>query len=137
MKKRPGILFVAIGTALAVAGVVALGQSRRGDYGAEKVGSILQTGTMQANPDGNYEVSAFPSIPVELPDGEGKQEVQSFCAICHSTRYITIQPPLRAAEWEAVVHKMVKAYGAPIPEATEKKIISYLQAHYTPDNRKQ
>jgi len=137
MKKRPGILFVAIGITLAVAGVVALGQSRRGDYGAEKVSSIQQTAVMQANSDGNYEVSAFPSFPVELPDGEGKLEVQSFCAMCHSTRYITMQPPLRAAEWEAEVHKMIKAYGAPIPEATEKKIIFYLHSHYTPENRKQ
>ena len=137
MKKKPGMLVAAIGIVLAVAGGVVLAQSRRGDYGAEKIGSVQQTAAMPANPDANYEVSAFPSFPVALPDGEGKQEVESFCAICHSTRYITMQPPLRAAEWEAVVHKMVKAYGAPISEATEKKIISYLQAHYTPENRKQ
>jgi cytochrome c5 len=137
MKKRPGTLFVAIGIVLAVAGGVVLAQSRRGDYGAEKAGSIQRTGAGQTNPGGNYEVPAFPSFPVELPDGEGKQEVESFCAMCHSARYITMQPPLRAAEWEAEVHKMIKAYGAPIPEAAEKKIISYLQAHYTPENRKQ
>jgi hypothetical protein len=137
MRERPGIVFVAVGIVLAVAGGVVLAQSRRGDYGAEKAASVPQTGSILANPDGNYEVSAFPFFPVELPDGEGKQEAQSFCALCHSTRYITMQPPLNAAQWEAVVTKMVKAYGAPIPEATEKKIISYLQAHYTPENRKQ
>jgi len=33
--------------------------------------------------------------------------VQSFCGICHSTTYITMQPPLTSATWEAVVNKMV------------------------------
>ncbi len=30
-----------------------------------------------------------------------------------------------------------KAYGAAIPEDGTRKIILYLQAHYTPDTRKQ
>ena len=40
------------------------------------------------------------------------------------------------AVWEAEVNKMIKTYGAPIPEPTAKKITAYLQAHYTPENRK-
>jgi len=31
---------------------------------------------------------------------------------------------------------MNKAFGAGIPEETTQKIILYLQAHYTPENRK-
>ncbi|HKW64101.1 MAG TPA: hypothetical protein VJN89_16235 [Candidatus Acidoferrum sp.] len=57
--------------------------------------------------------------------------------MCHSTRYITMQPPLPATTWEAEVNKMIKTFGAPIPEATAKKITSYLQTHYTPQTRKQ
>jgi hypothetical protein len=137
MWKRQGLTFVVIGMVAVLAGGVVLGQSRRGDYGADKSSGIPQAAALHASPDGDYEVSAFPSFPAELPEGEGKQEVQSFCAMCHSTLYITMQPPLPAAAWEAEVHKMVRTLGAPIPEATEKKIISYLQAHYTPENRKQ
>jgi hypothetical protein len=48
-----------------------------------------------------------------------------------------MQPPLPAATWEAEVNKMVKTLGAPIPEESAKKIVLYLQAHYTPDTRKQ
>jgi len=35
------------------------------------------------------------------------------------------------------VDKMNKTFGAAIPEDNTKKIILYLQAHYTPDTRKQ
>jgi hypothetical protein len=48
-----------------------------------------------------------------------------------------MQPPLPAATWEAEVNKMIKTFGAPIPEASAKKIISYLQTHYTLETRKQ
>ena len=44
---------------------------------------------------------------------------------------------LSAATWEEEVNKMNKAYSAGIPEDTTRKIISYLQTHYTPENRKQ
>jgi hypothetical protein len=48
-----------------------------------------------------------------------------------------MQPPLPAATWETEVNKMNKTFGAGIPEENTRKIISYLQAHYTPENRKQ
>ena len=48
-----------------------------------------------------------------------------------------MQPPLLGETWEAEVNKMTKTFGAPIPEASAKKIISYLQTHYTPETRKQ
>jgi hypothetical protein len=48
-----------------------------------------------------------------------------------------MQPPLPAATWEAEVTKMRKTLGAPISDASAALIIKYLQAHYTPDTRKQ
>jgi hypothetical protein len=56
--------------------------------------------------------------------------------IAPSPTYITMQSPLPAATWEAEVNKMIKAYGAPIPDDSTQKIIKYLQAHYTAENRK-
>jgi hypothetical protein len=84
-----------------------------------------------------YAVSAYPLYPPELAEGEGRTETAGFCNLCHSTRYITMQPPLPAATWEAEVNKMRKVLGAPIPDAAATKIIQYLQAHYTPETRKQ
>jgi hypothetical protein len=57
--------------------------------------------------------------------------------MCHSTRYITMQPPLPAAAWETEVAKMKKTFGATIPDEVTLKIVRYLQAHYAPETRKQ
>jgi hypothetical protein len=81
-------------------------------------------------------VSAYPVPAPELAAGDGLQEVRIYCNTCHSPRYITMQPPLPGATWEAEVTKMNKAFGAGIPEETTQKIILYLQAHYAPENRK-
>jgi hypothetical protein len=47
-----------------------------------------------------------------------------------------MQPPLPAAMWESEVNKMNKTFGAGIPEENTRKIILYLQGHYTAENRK-
>ena len=103
----------------------------------KKMESLPQAARPVQTPDDNYSVATFPSFPADLAEGEGLQETQSFCAMCHSTRYITMQPPLPPAVWEAELNKMIKTYGAPIPEASAKRILAYLQGHYAPENRKQ
>jgi cytochrome c5 len=137
MRKRLSVLLLTTGMALIVAGSAVFAQLRSGSYGSGKASSIEQTAAAQLSTDGNYSVASYPSFAPELAEGEGRAETQSFCSMCHSTRYITMQPPLPAAVWEAEVNKMTKTLGAPIPEASAKKIIAYLQAHYTPENRKQ
>jgi len=123
--------------AMAMAGGFAFAQMRGGAYGATNPASLPQPALSELSVDAKYEVGVYPSFVPDLAEGEGRQEVQSFCANCHSTRYITMQPPLPAATWEAEVTKMVKAYGAPVPEVAAKKITSYLQEHYAPENRKE
>jgi hypothetical protein len=73
---------------------------------------------------------------VDLALGDGLRDVQIYGSTCHSPRYVTMQPPLPAATWEAEVNKMNKTFGAGIPEDNTKRIILYLQAHYTAENRK-
>ena len=125
------------GALLVVAGSVAFAQLQRGSYSSTKTDTLEQTISTSATADGNYSVSPFPSVAPKLAEGEGLAETESFCVMCHSTRYITMQPPLPAATWEAEVNKMIKTFGAPIPDASAKKITSYLQTHYTPETRKQ
>ena len=72
-----------------------------------------------------------------LADGEGRELVQSFCGICHSTTYITMQPPLPGATWERLVNKMIGTFGAPIAEPSAQAILAYLKSHYTPETRKE
>jgi len=81
-------------------------------------------------------VAAYPLYMPELAPGEGREAVQSYCATCHSTRYITMQPPLPPETWAAEVNKMVNVMGQPIPDEVQPVIIKYLQTHYTPETRK-
>jgi len=137
MKKRWKIALTPIGVAIALAGGLVFAQMRSGSYGSSNAPNIGQAAAPAFAPDAQYDAGPYPSLTPELAEGDGRQEVQSFCAICHSTRYITMQPPLPGTTWEAEVSKMIKTYGAPIPEATAKKITAYLQAHYSPENRKE
>lgn len=132
-----GLLGLLAGALLVVAGSAAFAQFQSGSYSATKADSLEQTLSASKSNDGNYSVPSFPSVAPKLAEGDGKPETESFCAMCHSTRYITMQPLLPAAAWEAEVNKMIKTFGAPIPEASAKKITSYLQTHYTPETRKQ
>jgi len=125
------------GGLLVVAGSAAFAQFHSGSYSPTKADSMEQPVSAPTSNDGNYSVPPFPSVAPKLAEGEGLAETESFCALCHSTRYITMQPPLPAATWEAEVNKMIKVFGASIPEASTKKIITYLQTHYTPETRKQ
>ena len=125
------------GALLVVAASAAFAQFQSGSYSSTKTDTLEQNAPAPTSNDGNYSISPFPSVAPKLADGEGRAETESFCAMCHSTRYITMQPPLPVATWEAEVNKMIKTFGAPIPEATAKKVTSYLQAHYTPETRKQ
>ena len=137
MKKRWKIRFIPPGVVIAIASGLAFAQMRSGSYGSTNAKSIGQTATPAFAADAKYDVGPYPSFTLELAEGDGRQEVLSFCVTCHSTRYINMQPPLPGATWEAEVNKMIKAYGAPIPEATAKKITAYLQEHYAPENRKE
>ena len=128
---------IATSIALLTAAGAAVAQLQNGRYDSGNLGALRQGVAPPLVPDAMYEGGAYPSFPPELASGEGSAETSSLCSQCHSTRYITMQPPLPAATWDAEVTKMIKAYGAPIPEGSAKKIRLYLQQQYTPDTRKQ
>ena len=111
-------------------------QFNAGFYTLRGPGSIRQTMPSAATASASYDLAAYTLYPAVLAADEGGQEVASYCNTCHSTRYITMQPPLPADTWTAEVNKMVKTYGASIPDDATQKIIHYLQSHYTPENRK-
>jgi len=109
---------------------------KKGYYRPAELGSVRQAMVIELLPDSNYQVSAYPVPGADLAPGDGSQEVRIYCNTCHSLSYITMQPPLPAATWEAEVNKMNKTFGAAIPDDSTQKIILYLQAHYTVENRK-
>jgi hypothetical protein len=136
MNNRVRRIFLVLCGLAMTAGVV-YAELKKGYYGPAELGILRQAAHIELSPDSNYQVSAYPVPAVDLAPGDGLQDVQIYCNTCHSPRYITMQPPLPAATWEAEVDKMNKTFGAAIPEDNTKKIILYLQAHYTPDTHKQ
>jgi hypothetical protein len=86
--------------------------------------------------DSNYDAGQYPIYYPELAPGEGKDDVENNCELCHSPRYITMQPVMPAQAWSDEVNKMRKTFGASIPEDTAQRIIQYLGTHYTPETRK-
>lgn len=128
------VLVTAICVFLASAALYA--QFNAGFYTLQGPGSIRQTMPSTATTSASYYVAAYTLYPAMLAAGDGEQEVASYCNTCHSPRYITMQPPLPADTWSSEVNKMIKTYGASIPDDATQKIIHYLQSHYTPENRK-
>jgi cytochrome c5 len=124
------------GTALSQA-TKAPGLVEEGNYDARNLGLQLQPAPRKDDAGAVYTVGPWPTYTPPLADGEGRELVQSFCAMCHSTTYITMQPPLPAATWDAVVNKMISGFGAPIPESSAQAIRAYLKSHYTPETRKE
>jgi mono/diheme cytochrome c family protein len=136
MKNRVRAIFLVVCGLVMAAGLV-YADLKKGYYAPTELGSLRQPVPVELLPDSNYQASAYQVPTLDLAPGDGLQEVQIYCNTCHSPRYITMQPPLPAATWEAEVNKMNKTFGAAIPDENSRKIILYLQAHYAPENRKQ
>ena len=75
-----------------------------------------------------HELSLYPDPPPPFPEHEGKAEFMSYCAICHSLKYISMQPDFPAKTWDAEVTKMITKFHAPVDSITAKKIVEYLVA---------
>jgi mono/diheme cytochrome c family protein len=68
---------------------------------------------------------------VALKDAPGRDVVLRTCIGCHSLDYVQMNAPfLDAKGWEAEVRKMMKAYGAPVPEEDVAEIVKYLAGNY-------
>jgi hypothetical protein len=67
----------------------------------------------------------LPEFEPDLPAGASRNTVVVACGACHSTRYITNQPPLSRETWVAEVTKMRKTYGAPVAEDRVNEIVDY------------
>ena len=136
MKNRVPAIFLVM-CSLVMAACLVYADLKKGYYSPAELGSLRQAAPIEPLPDSNYQVSAHPVTAVELAPGDGLQDIRIYCNTCHSPGYITMQPSLSAATWEAEVNKMNKTFGAAIPEENTQKIILYLQAHYSAETRKQ
>jgi mono/diheme cytochrome c family protein len=72
-------------------------------------------------------------LPLDQPllkPGPGMEVVATNCQICHSSDYISTQPRLNRATWNATVQKMREKYGAQFPTNQVEQIVEYLVGTY-------
>ena len=109
---------------------------RAGIYTPAGPETIHQMLPNAASTDATYDAGQYPIYYPDLAAGDGKDDVENNCELCHSPRYITMQPVMSGQAWSDEVNKMIKTFGAPIPDDAAQKIIQYLGSHYTPETRK-
>ena len=129
--------FVALAVLAILAARFVYGDLRAGLYtntGPETIHRMLPA---SVSTDSVYAAGEYPIYYPDLAPGAGKDDVETNCELCHSPRYITMQPAMPAQAWADEVNKMRKTYGASIPDEAAQRIIAYLGSHYTPETRKQ
>ncbi len=75
------------------------------------------------------------TLPPDHPYGDlkaapGQDVTERACRNCHSTDYVVMQPHGDVRQWEGVVTKMIKVYGASISAEDAKAITQYLTTQY-------
>ena len=87
-------------------------------------------GKMQSMPDSKPDdlvhTIVMPHYEPSFPPGTGREEFVTACVVCHSPRYITMQPRFSRATWLSEVNKMKDVYGAHISDEQVLKITDYL-----------
>ena len=74
-------------------------------------------------------------LPPETPNfkaAPGVEVAMQQCLVCHSSEYITTQPPLSRVAWKASVEKMKGKFGAQIPPDKIESLVDYLAKSYGP-----
>jgi hypothetical protein len=72
----------------------------------------------------------LPTETTTLKPGPGAPLVVANCTICHSADYISTQPRLTRAQWQASIVKMQQKYGAPIATNSIAPLVEYLADAY-------
>jgi sulfite dehydrogenase (cytochrome) subunit B len=77
-------------------------------------------------PDPPVHTIVMPHDEPLFPPGAGRDDFVTACVVCHSPRYITMQPQFSRTTWLSEVKKMKDVYGAHISDDQVLKITDYL-----------
>jgi hypothetical protein len=80
----------------------------------------------ESNVDNPVHRVVMPHDEPVFPPGAGRDEFVTACVVCHSPRYITMQPRFSRTTWLSEVKKMKDVYGAHISDEQVLKITDYL-----------
>src|SRR4029077_1676705 len=81
---------------------------------------------LDAKPDRRLHTAVRPHDEPIYPLGPGRDEFETACVVCHSPRYITMQPRFSRTAWLSEVEKMKDVYGAHISDEQAQRITDYL-----------
>jgi len=79
-----------------------------------------------AKPDNPVHTIVMPHDEPAFPPAPGREEFVTACVVCHTPRYITMQPRFSRTTWLSEVDKMKNVYGAHISDEQVQKITDYL-----------
>ena len=74
---------------------------------------------------------SLPTDPFAFQSGKGQEIANTYCIICHSADYIYMQPKHSEKKWTAIIHKMKKTFGCPIPQEQVPTLATYLFQQYS------
>src|ERR1700737_593769 len=79
-----------------------------------------------SKPDSPVHTIVMPHNEPVFPPGPGREEFVTACVVCHSPRYITMQPRFSRSTWLGEVKKMKDVSGAHISDEQVLRITDYL-----------
>jgi len=97
--------------------------SKEADHGVANVKMELM---LDSKPDSPVHTIVMPHDEPLFPPGLGRAEFVTACVVCHSPRYITMQPRFSRTTWLGEVNKMKDVYGAHISAEQVPRITDYL-----------
>ncbi len=68
----------------------------------------------------------LPTDPFSFQPGHGQEIANTYCIICHSADYIYMQSEHSQQKWQAIITKMQKVFGCPIPQDQILPLATYL-----------
>lgn len=95
---------------------------------AQQSGSRPSSTSKPMAGDAQVQQITLPTYPAEVPPGPNVDLYKNYCLRCHTSRYVSMQPPFPKGVWQTEVKKMVDVYGAPIPDTDQALIVEYLVA---------
>src|SRR6266478_1712061 len=87
--------------------------SKEADYG---IANARMESMLDSKSDSPVHTIVMPHDEPAVPPGPGRDEFVTACVVCHSPRYITMQPRFSRNTWLGEVNKMKNVYGAHISD---------------------
>jgi hypothetical protein len=116
-------LVFSLGLAALLASCAHPSSSKEQDHG---IANGKRESMLHSRSDSPVHTIVMPHDEPVFPPGPGRDEFVTACVVCHSPRYITMQPRFSRATWLSEVNKMKDVYGAHISDDQVLKITGYL-----------